>query len=173
MRHEILTLNLTNLENVEKVEYYLEKSNFVYCFENPSMFYAVTRQLPWIAAICTSGQINLAAYILMDALVKSNYKLLYCGDFDPEGLLIADKLRKRYRQSIEFVGYTKTLYQKAISNNILSQNRIKQLERLSSKDFEEVSQEILLNKKAGYQEHIIDEIIDIIRTQKPSPMTDT
>jgi len=88
-------------------------------------------------------------------------------------LLIADKLRKRYRQSIEFVGYTKTLYQKAISNNILSQNRIKQLERLSSKDFEEVSQEILLNKKAGYQEHIIDEIIDIIRTQKPSPMTDT
>ncbi len=46
--------------------------------------------------ICTSGQLREASWQLLDLLAASGCSLYYAGDFDPEGLAIADRLWQTY-----------------------------------------------------------------------------
>lgn len=67
----------------------------IYCFENPSVFQMFIKVFPNLSGICTSGQINQTVYRILDGL--NSYSLYYSGDFDPEGLLIADRLTKNIK----------------------------------------------------------------------------
>ena len=45
-----------------------------------------------IGIIVTNGNPNLAVFSLINKL--DNHELYYNGDFDPEGLLVADRLKE-------------------------------------------------------------------------------
>ncbi|NMA69410.1 MAG: DUF2399 domain-containing protein, partial [Desulfitobacterium sp.] len=48
--------------------------------------------------ICTHGQFKLASLLLLDKLAASGIKIFYSGDFDPEGILMLDRLKQRYSE---------------------------------------------------------------------------
>lgn len=56
---------------------------------------AVYKILEKIIIVCTYGQINLAWLVLLDLINQSIQTIYYSGDCDPEGILIADKLKNR------------------------------------------------------------------------------
>ena len=97
----------------------------------------------------------------MDKL--ENHQFYYNGDFDPEGILIADKFKKQYLHQLTLFCYSKELFQKSKSNTILNSSRIKKLDKARSLELEVVKNEIKNSNLAGYQEKIIEDINKFIR----------
>lgn len=48
------------------------------------------------ALVALAGPLRLACLMLLDGLVKGGAVIYYSGDFDPEGLQMAQKLIQRY-----------------------------------------------------------------------------
>ncbi len=120
-KKEVAILSLNNLNNLEEV-YSLNKKIII--LENPSLLNVIISKNYQSGFIITSGNLNIACYNILDKL--KNHEFYYNGDFDPEGLLIADKLLERY-QNLSLIGYEKELFLKSISSKELSVSRIKKL----------------------------------------------
>lgn len=161
---EILTITLRNLTHVSSID---NKTTGVYIFENPSVFealsnYATEKHFDTLGFICISGQPNIAAYVLMDYIQQANIPMFYAGDFDPEGVLIADKLIKRY-PLLQVIGYTHENYLLAISDKILHERRLAILNNCTSVDLKPIVNAIQTYKKGAYQEALLDvyqELVD-------------
>ena len=118
--YEPWNMNLYNLMQVNQKF----KVMHVYIVENPSVFrvlvnYIKDKQLD-VGLICSNGQINLCTYMLLDFLSQSGCNLYYAGDFDPEGLLISDKLKQRYLDSLNLWGYSKENFYQILSKLLIS-----------------------------------------------------
>ena len=50
------------------------------------------------ALLCLHGQLKTASWAILDRLAASGAVFHYSGDFDPEGMLIAQKLRQHFRE---------------------------------------------------------------------------
>lgn len=129
--------------------------NDIYVVENPAIFMHLIETNPDLAVVCTSGQLCLSGLLTLDLLTRNNYKLHYAGDFDPEGLLIADKLNQRYGQQINMWGYSIENYMTALSDVTLSDDRLRKLDSIESKELLDMVACIQKYKKAGYQEKLI------------------
>ena len=158
LRNEPLTLVSYNLKNVNILKSEVSK---VYCFENPTVFYHFIKNNPNLAAICTNGQINTLVYKVLDKLFESGEKLCYSGDFDPEGILIADKLKTRYAD-LDVSFFNKLNYENSVSNNFISEVRLKQLDKIKDSFLKEIANNIKVIKKAGYEELCKDLFKEII-----------
>ena len=161
--NEPIYLTLYNLSNLS----YIDKNNKykkVVITENPTVFMEVMQKckVKDFPMICTYGQVKLAGIILMDLLVKQNYKLFYSGDLDPEGIQIADRLKQRYKDSLNLLGFTKDVYYKNISNVEINNTRLQKLDSIKSKEMLELCDEIRKNKKVSYEEENIDFIVEFI-----------
>ena len=132
--------------------------------ENPSVFMEVAEKTKNkdFPIVCTYGQVKLSGLILLDMLVKQKYKIYYSGDIDPEGIQIADKLKSRYNDNLYFLGYDINTYRNNLSNVKLSNNRLKKLEKIQSKELKVIGEEFKLIKKASYEEKNIEEIVKFI-----------
>lgn len=162
LRNEAILVTLTNLSKLAKVD---SDCKAVFVVENPAVFMAVRDNLNInIPMICGNGQINMAALTIMDLLVKSNVKIYYSGDFDPEGLLIADKLKCRYEDSLILWRYSEADYRKCISKRTASPKRIKQLQNIKSQDLCIIAELIRLNSFCGYQEQLVKDLIEDINS---------
>lgn len=71
----------------------------IYLLENPAVFSIFIKKYPKCAAVCVNGQPQLSTLVLLDFL-QENYTFYYQGDFDPEGLLIAQRLKERYGEKL-------------------------------------------------------------------------
>lgn len=151
---------ILNLDNILKLKNIYAKNKKVIILENPSLLASIVNLKSNCAFIISSGNPNIAVYKLLDKL--DNHEFYYNGDFDPEGLLIADKLKKKYQEQLRLFLYNKECYEDALSNNNISELRLKKLEKVDEFDLKEVKNLILKVKKAGYQEKILDKIIDFI-----------
>lgn len=127
----------------------------VYVVENPSVFSVLTERYPDRPAVCVNGQPRLAALILLDFL-RERHTFLYAGDFDPEGLLIAQRLKARYQKSLKLWNYEPELYLRHLSNVELGPARLKKLEKIRLAELEAVKQRMLREKKAAYQEAMLE-----------------
>lgn len=78
--------------------------------------------------------------------------LYYSGDYDPEGLLIADKLLERYKNKIEPIFYSVDIYKLIISNEKIDDKRLKQLERIKDSRLIPIAECMKKEKRAAYQE---------------------
>ncbi len=169
---EPLQVSLGNLSRLERVE---SPRGVAFVVENPAVFAALLSKTdiaspstasPTAASsavappplVCTNGQVNLASLVLLDLLAKSGARLLYSGDFDPEGLLIADKLKGRYGAGLEFWHYMALDYKKTLSPQKIAPRRLKQLSRLRSNELASLGRVIAEIGYAGYQELLIDEL---------------
>lgn len=153
---------ILNLDNISKLTNIYSKNRKVIILENPSLLSQLINLKTECAFIISSGNPNIAVYQLMDKL--KNHHFYYNGDFDPEGLLIANKLKSKYSKSLTLFGYNANNFNKSLSSNYVSESRLKKLSKITAPELEEIK--ILLQKaeKSGYQEKIIQEIINYIKT---------
>ncbi len=158
--NEVVNLNLLNINKLSKVD---TNDKLVYVFENPSLLTSLMDLN--VPIIITSGIPNISLYTLLKKLEESNTKIYYNGDFDPEGLLIAEKLKLRF-PNIELFCYSDIDYNNAKSKEKISNSRLKKLDNINSKELQKIKKIILENKVAAYQEQNIDRIRKYIEGNK-------
>lgn len=161
--NEPIYLNLYNLSNIE----FLNKNckyDKVIVMENPAVFMEVSERCTKkdFPLVCTYGQVKLSGLILLDMLVKQKYKIFYSGDIDPEGIQIADKLKNRYNENLCFFGFDTNTYKKNVSKEDVSLNRLKKLDKIKSKDLQNVCNELKKTKRVSFEEKNIDSIIEFV-----------
>ncbi len=150
--NEVVNLNLLNINNLSKVD---TNNKIVYVFENPSLLTSLMDLN--VPIIITSGIPNISLYTLLRKLEESNTKIYYNGDFDPEGLLIAEKLKLRF-PNIELFCYSDIDYNNAKKKKKISNSRLKKLDNINSRELQEIKKIILENKVSAYQEQNLDRI---------------
>lgn len=152
-----------SISNLLKVDYLKAVNNTVFIFENPAVFHKVLKETgDNISLICTSGQLNLSSYILLNKIIDLK-NIYYAGDFDPEGLMIAYKLKERYKGKVRFLNYTRESYINTMSNNVIEEKSMSQLNKINCSELDEVIRELRINKRSAYQELLIDEYLDFIK----------
>lgn len=102
-----------------------------------------------------NGQPKLAALVVLELFAASGTKVYYSGDFDPEGLWIAQRLAYFYPGNFEFLNMDTECYEKCISDEPISDVRLKQLERITDERLLGAVQMMRREKKSGYQEGIL------------------
>ena len=155
---EPVRLTLLTVGNLQKV-WPQDSDSDVYVVENPAVFSMLSQRYPDKSFICGNGQLRLAALILMDML-QENCTFYYAGDFDPEGLLIAQRLKKRYREKLVLWNYREEWYEKYVSSVELSGASLKKLEKIDIPEFQGIKKRMYQMKKAAYQETMM-EVLDI------------
>lgn len=132
--------------------------NEIYIMENPSVYALFSGK--WKgqkAAMCMNGQPRLSSILMLDLLAKSDTKIYYAGDFDPEGILIAQKLKQYYPGEFVFWHMSMEEYTRSISKEEISAKRLKMLEKITDRELLCLADEIGRQKRAGYQENIWNE----------------
>ncbi|MGL5329340.1 MAG: DUF2399 domain-containing protein, partial [Peptostreptococcaceae bacterium] len=155
---EPLQISMSNLLKIDSLKC---ENNKVFIFENPSVFNQIRLDIENITAICTSGQLNLSSYMILDKINNAD-EIYYAGDFDPEGIDIANRLRKRYGNKIKFMLYEKDIYDRIKSEDFIEDKRLNIIKDIDCVDLNEVIQAILKHKKPGYQELLINEYHEFI-----------
>lgn len=158
---EALNINMDNLLSIQGIV----PCQKVYIVENPSIFQALLKALKEkkkteIALICTNGQLNYSAYLLLDLIQKAHISMVYSGDMDPEGLLIAQRLVNRY-PSLHLWHYEIDDYKAALSNQKASEKRMQMLKQIQEEALCKVIEQMQENNnRIAYQENILKRYID-------------
>ena len=156
---EPVRLTLRTLGKIKNMET-AEKN--IYLLENPAVFSVFTEKNSDCAAVCVNGQPRLSVLLLLDML-KERHRFFYNGDFDPEGLLIAQSLKERYGEKLILWNYSRELYEKYLSDVILNENRLKKLEKVSLPELQEIKACMMEMKKAAYQEKMLENAVFLCR----------
>lgn len=155
---EPLLVSLWNISCIDKI---VSPSQKVYVFENPTVFsevlYNTKDKKP--SLVCTFGNFKLASLIILDKLVESGAVIYYSGDFDPEGIMMADKIKLRYGEKAILWRYDEKEYMTIKSSVKLSDSRIKKLQNVKSEELKPVADLLKAERQAGYQELLIDKYI--------------
>jgi len=165
-----VTLNLP-LREVVRIDQAYAAGQVVYVVENSGVYSALLdlwrdfceeqglkEMPPNPPLVCTHGQFKLASLLLLDKLAASGTLIYYSGDFDPEGLSMAERLLLRYLGQAKAWHYTLEDYQLSRSDQALSPQRLKQLDRVSSPELAPLKEKLLQTALAGYQEGILSDL---------------
>jgi uncharacterized protein (TIGR02679 family) len=166
----VMNVPLRELAKITKI--YPKHNNKVYVLENPGVFSAIADAIPDAPPlVCIHGQPRTATWMLLERITKE-IEILYSGDFDPEGILIAQRICQRYQNARPW-RYTVEDYHKCMSEVIVSEKRLLQLQQVEHRDLASVSRMIGSAKRAGYQEQLLDEMvreIEIGKLKSPAPL---
>ncbi len=146
-------MNLGSLGSVGTVG----KKN-VYIVENPAVFSTLIRQWGNETILCGNGQIRLATLTLLD-LFDDETIFYYAGDFDPEGLQIAQRLKERYQNRLQLWNYRKEYYEKYKSEVEITERSLRKLDKIYLEELQEMKTALLKEKKAAYQETMLREYL--------------
>ncbi len=153
---ESMHLALVSIAQLERINC----GERIYVFENPSVYGTLIAEAKGNCGyMCLNGQPNLAGLLLLDLLAKEGTKIFYSGDFDPEGLGIAQRLKDRYGKQLSFFLMNPENYIKVISLKDISERRLKMLDRITDSQLLEIAAEMKLRKRAAYQESLLEEYI--------------
>lgn len=140
----------------------------VYLLENQMLFSSLCRRSRLChPLVCTSGQLKEASWQLLDLLAQTDCDFYYAGDFDPEGLSIADRLWKNYGERIHFWHMEPQDYRLAISEKQIDDGRLHQLERITCPPLRPAARAVLREKRAGYQEALAEQYLNDLRDGEP------
>ena len=106
------------------------------------------------SCMCMNGQPRLASLMLLDLLAESGTTVYYSGDLDPEGLLIAQKLADYYKGTFYFWHMESEDYEQCRSSEVISDRRMKSLDKITDARLIPVVDQIKKYKTAGYQERL-------------------
>jgi len=127
----------------------------IYVVENPAVFSYLTDTYPDGVFICGNGQFKLAFYITLE-LLKGKYTIFYAGDFDADGLMIAQKLKNRYPSQVVLWEYNEEYYNRYLSDVQLDNTALNKLEKVAADELQPVKNCILKYKRAVYQEAMLE-----------------
>jgi len=109
-----------------------------------------------VPLLCLHGQMKTASWALLDRLAASGATFWYSGDFDPGGLIIAQKLRQRYER-VRLWNFSAGEYQK--TKNHLSKCQLNRLAGICDIELQPIVKLMLEWKCAFYQESLIDMLL--------------
>lgn len=147
-------LTLHTLGGLCRLESSPESLSRIHVVENPAVFSYLIEKYPENTFLCTSGRLTLAGYATMDLFSKDT-QFYYAGDFDPEGLQIAQGLRERYGERLVFWNYKREFYEQAVSEMELDDVRLKKLDRINCLGLQEIRQCMRECGRAAYQENML------------------
>lgn len=134
----------------------------LYIVENPSIFAAICeKKKGTCACMCMNEQPRRASILLLDLAAQAGIRICYAGDFDPEGLLIAQKVIQYYKGEAEYWHMTVEDYEQSRSEEKISEKRLAILERITDERLVPVAERIREFGVAGYQERVIEKYIDL------------
>ena len=151
---------VVTMENLKDITEAKAIDNQVYVVENEMVFSYLTSSEKKKACtiLCTSGQLRSAAVKLLDFLVKSGASVYYSGDTDPDGLGIADRLWQKFQASVHIWRMGPEDYEKSLSEEAVGRFGLAKLEQLKHPVLRETAEYIRREKKAGYQENLLEEL---------------
>ena len=151
---------VVTMENLKDITETKAIDNQVYVVENEMVFSYLTSSEKKKACtiLCTSGQLRSAAVKLLDFLVKSGASVYYSGDTDPDGLGIADRLWQKFQASVHIWRMGPEDYEKSLSGEAVGRFGLAKLEQLKHPVLRETAEYIRREKKAGYQENLLEEL---------------
>nr|WP_295974225.1 TIGR02679 family protein [uncultured Bacillus sp.] len=155
----VLNVPIKELLKLRKV--WPARGKKVWIVENSSVCSTILDEVPFAPVICSHGQFRTASWVLFDFLVKEGCSLYYSGDLDPEGLMMADRLKRRYPQQVKFWHMDLKSYNEVVSEEDIS-NRMTKIEAISSPELAEVAEALKNRKKAGYQEGLLEKLVQDI-----------
>lgn len=150
-KNEIVNLNLLNINNLVTLT---TENKKIYIFENPSILNSL--KYLNVPMIITSGMPNISLYQLLSKISIDN-EIYYNGDFDPEGLLIAQKLKEKF-PNIKLFCYDLVDYNNSLSSEIISDSRLKKLGNVKDEKLQIIKNKLIESKLSAYQEQNIDRI---------------
>jgi len=109
--------------------------------------------------MCLHGQFKLASWALLDRLIQDGAMLCYSGDFDPEGLQMAQKLLFRYPGRVQLWHMTERDYLASLPSVSLNQSRLNKLKSIIHPVLTGLATQIAERETAGYQEGLIDLLV--------------
>ena len=154
--NQILNLCLANLVEIKNLDTKIKK---VFVFENPSLLNTL-KDLN-VPIVITYGVPNQCVYTVLEMLNNSGNKIYYNGDFDPEGLIIAHKLKEKIPNLTLFC-YDKIDYQNALSKEDISPTRLTKLDLVNDQNLKIIKDLLLKTKKSGYQENNMTRVREYI-----------
>ena len=104
--------------------------------------------------MCMNGQPRLSCLMVLELLARSGTHVFYSGDLDPEGMLIAQKLSRFYPGRFTYWHMAEEDYKVCQSQEILSERRLKMLEKITDERLLPVVNNMVRCRKAGYQENL-------------------
>ena len=102
-----------------------------------------------------NGQPRLAGLNVLELCGVSGVEVYYAGDFDPEGLLIAQKLHNFYSGAFHYWHLTVEDYMECRSNRQISTKRLKALDKIVDPVLQSVAVRVKKLQTAGYQEGLV------------------
>lgn len=130
--------------------------------ENSSVCSTILDEVAKAPVICTHGQFRGASWLVMDLLVEEGCHLYYSGDLDPEGIVMAQRLKDRYQNHVTCWRMDTASYDLTISDEDIS-GRLSKMETITSPELAETVNALRTRKKAGYQEGLVEQLVqDII-----------
>lgn len=152
---------LRELAVLEKI--YPASGHTVWVVENSGVCATLLDHEPTAPIVCTNGQFTLAAIMLLDFLVDSGATVYYSGDFDPEGFGMANRLVKRYGESVKLWHMGVDAYQKSRPLKKLTSERLEKLNGIEAGGLRDVVESMQKLQKVGYQEALVAEMLADIR----------
>ena len=158
-RKEPYVLTAENLKGVTGAKAIRKR---VYVVENEMVFLhlAENTKEQEVTLLCTSGQMRVAAFLLLTHLVEGGATIYYSGDLDPEGMDIADRLWQRYGDVIHLWRMSTEDYNNSISGEKLSDRQLAKLEHLKNPMLCCTAEVVRRKGKAGYQENLLEDLLE-------------
>ena len=163
---EPLLLCDRNMKNIVRCQ---SENHIVYAVENPSVFSILTDYFSEKAIhcgiICTFGQIKAVGMKLIGKLIENDCTVYYAGDFDPEGLQIADKLITKFPKGKIIAWRMAVTDYISIKKNtdILNTRRLSLLDKIIDERLYETAMLIKEEKVSAYQELLAETMAEDIR----------
>ena len=127
----------------------------LYIVENPSVFsMLISEKAGKRSCMCMNGQPRLSSLIALQLLEEEGTTIYYGGDFDPEGLMIAQKLALFYPGEFHYWHMEPADYEQCKSREAISESRLRMLEKITDERLKPVVEQMKIEKVAGYQELI-------------------
>jgi uncharacterized protein (TIGR02679 family) len=127
----------------------------IFIVENPSIYAMLcAKYRGGKACMCMNGQPRLSSVLVLDLLAKTDTRIYYAGDFDPEGLLIAQKIKQYYKGKFSYWHMSEEAYEMSNPTEIISEKRLKILDKISDEDLKPTAESLRKRGRAGYQEQL-------------------
>lgn len=156
---EICLISMANLMGISGAD---TDGKVVIAVENPMVFTALSGAASEYGCglICTAGQLKTSGIRLLQMLAESGCKILYAGDFDPEGLQIADKILRRFSEYDVHAWHMSAEDYNAIEKgDELSEKRLNKLNSIRSHELVSAVNAIRSERRAAYQELLVSQMI--------------
>jgi uncharacterized protein (TIGR02679 family) len=153
---------LREMQVIDKV--YPKVGNTVFVLENSGVYSSILDkniEEKVIPIICTHGQFKLSGLILIKKLIESGCRVFYSGDFDPDGISMAYRLKKKFGDKVVYWRYTSEDYIESLSEVTISE-RIQLLNSINDDLLNPLMEKMVKIQRAGYQEKLINKLYNDI-----------